>query len=108
MTAVFRHFNPVATARPVPESHHSMQKAPAIRKALLRWFREEARDLPWRKTKEPYHVWLSEILLQQTRVDQGLPYYERFLVALPTLESLAAASEHDVLKLWEGLGYYTR
>ena len=85
-----------------------MQKAPAIRKALLRWFREEARDLPWRKTKEPYHVWLSEILLQQTRVDQGLPYYERFLAALPTLEKLAAASEHDVLKLWEGLGYYTR
>lgn len=100
--------NPEATRIRLRETHVTMQKAPAIRKALLRWFREEARDLPWRKTKEPYHVWLSEILLQQTRVDQGLPYYERFLAALPTLESLAAASEHDVLKLWEGLGYYTR
>ncbi|MCF6283853.1 MAG: A/G-specific adenine glycosylase, partial [Candidatus Hydrogenedentes bacterium] len=85
-----------------------MQQAPTIRKSLLRWFREEARDLPWRKSCDPYHVWLSEILLQQTRVDQGLPYYERFLVALPTLPDLAAASEDDVLKLWEGLGYYTR
>lgn len=85
-----------------------MQMAPAIRKSLLRWFREEARDLPWRKSRQPYHIWLSEILLQQTRVDQGLPYYNRFLAALPTLEALAAADEHDVLKLWEGLGYYTR
>lgn len=85
-----------------------MQKAAPLRKSLLRWFREEARDLPWRKSKDPYHIWLSEVLLQQTRVDQGLPYYNRFLSALPTLESLAAASEHDVLKLWEGLGYYTR
>lgn len=85
-----------------------MQKAPALRKSLLRWFREEARDLPWRKTRDPYHVWLSEILLQQTRVDQGLPYYERFLAAMPALEDLARASEDEVLKLWEGLGYYTR
>jgi A/G-specific adenine glycosylase len=85
-----------------------MQQAAEIRKSLLHWFREEARDLPWRRTRDPYHVWLSEILLQQTRVDQGLPYYERFLAALPTLPDLAAASEDDVLKLWEGLGYYTR
>ncbi len=85
-----------------------MQQAPTIRKSLLRWFREEARDLPWRKSRDPYHIWLSEVLLQQTRVDQGLPYYERFLKALPTLPDLAAASEDDVLKLWEGLGYYTR
>lgn len=85
-----------------------MQKAPALRKSLLRWFRAEARDLPWRRTRHPYHVWLSEVLLQQTRVDQGLPYYERFLEALPTLEALAKAPEHEVLKLWEGLGYYTR
>ncbi len=85
-----------------------MQQAPHIRKSLLQWFQEEARDLPWRKSQDPYHIWLSEILLQQTRVDQGLPYYERFLVALPTLPALAAASEDEVLKLWEGLGYYTR
>jgi len=85
-----------------------MQKAPSLRKSLLRWFREEARDLPWRKTGDPYRIWLSEVLLQQTRVDQGLPYYNRFLEALPTLEALADAPEDQVLKLWEGLGYYTR
>ena len=80
----------------------------AIRRSLLKWFREEARDLPWRKTRDPYRIWLSEIMLQQTRVDQGLPYYERFLEALPTIEALATASQDQVLKLWEGLGYYTR
>jgi len=85
-----------------------MQQASAIRKSLLGWFRAEARDLPWRKSRDPYRIWLSEVLLQQTRVDQGLPYYERFLDALPTLPDLAAASEDEVLKLWEGLGYYTR
>lgn len=85
-----------------------MQQAPAIRNPLLTWFRAEARDLPWRKSRDPYHIWLSEILLQQTRVDQGLPYYERFLAALPTIVALANASEDEVLKLWEGLGYYTR
>jgi A/G-specific adenine glycosylase len=85
-----------------------MKNARAIRRALLTWFDEEARDLPWRKTKDPYRIWLSEIMLQQTRVAQGLPYYERFLAALPSVEALAAASEDEVLKLWEGLGYYTR
>jgi len=79
-----------------------------IRRSLLAWFRREQRDLPWRRTRDPYSVWLCEILLQQTRVDQGTPYYERFLAAFPTVESLAQASEDEVLKLWEGLGYYTR
>lgn len=75
---------------------------------LLAWFGREARDLPWRRTRDPYAVWVSEIMLQQTRVDQTKPYYERFLSAFPTVRSLAAAAEDDVLKRWEGLGYYTR
>ncbi len=85
-----------------------MTRTDAIRKNLLAWFRADARDLPWRRTCDPYAVWVSEIILQQTRVDQGLPYYERFLKTLPTVEALAGASEDTVLKLWEGLGYYTR
>lgn len=64
--------------------------------------------MPWRDTKDPYRIWLSEIILQQTRVAQGLPYYERFVTAFPTVQDLAAASEEEVLKLWQGLGYYSR
>jgi A/G-specific adenine glycosylase len=75
---------------------------------LLSWYREHKRDLPWRRTKDPYLVWLSEIIMQQTRIDQGLPYYERFAEAYPTVAHLAAASEQDILKLWQGLGYYSR
>ncbi len=85
-----------------------MEQANRIRRDLLAWYQAEARDLPWRRTQDPYRVWLSEIILQQTRVDQGTPYYERFVAAFPTVEDLAAASEDQVLKLWEGLGYYTR
>ncbi len=76
--------------------------------ALLPWFRENARDLPWRRDREPYHVWLSEIMLQQTRVEAARAYYLRFLDALPTVETLAGVSEGELLKLWEGLGYYSR
>ena len=72
------------------------------------WFRANARALPWRENAEPYRVWLSEIMLQQTRVEAVIGYYQRFLDALPDLKSLAAASEAQVLKLWEGLGYYSR
>jgi A/G-specific adenine glycosylase len=79
-----------------------------FRLALLRWFRAVARPLPWRVTRHPYHVWLSEIILQQTRVAQGLPYYERILAAYPDVNQLAAAAESDLLRLWEGLGYYSR
>ena len=85
-----------------------MKHAAAIRRALLRWFRRDARDLPWRRTDDPYKIWLSEVMLQQTRVEQGLPYYERFVAAFPTVRDLAAASDSQVMKLWEGLGYYTR
>lgn len=79
-----------------------------IRRNLLAWYRREARDLPWRRTRDPYAIWLSEILLQQTRVEQGIPFYERFLKAFPTVADLAAADEEHVLKAWEGLGYYAR
>ena len=64
--------------------------------------------MPWRNTIDPYHIWLSEIILQQTRVAQGLPYYERFIATFPTVQDLAAASQEEVLKLWQGLGYYSR
>ncbi len=75
---------------------------------LLPWYRENARDLPWRNTKEPYAVWLSEIMLQQTRVEAVKGYYDRFITALPTVRDLANAEESLLLKLWEGLGYYSR
>ena len=79
-----------------------------VRRALLAWYARNARDLPWRRTRDPYAVWVAEILLQQTRIDQGTPYFERFLAAFPTVEALARAPEDAVLKLWEGLGYYAR
>jgi A/G-specific adenine glycosylase len=75
---------------------------------LLAWFATEARDLPWRRDRSPYRVWLAEVMLQQTQVDTVAPYYERFLVHFPTIRMLAKAPLEKVLKLWEGLGYYTR
>ena len=75
---------------------------------LLAWYRENARDLPWRRTRDPYRIWVSEIMLQQTRVAAVLGYYARFLAAFPTAEALAAAPEEHLMKLWEGLGYYSR
>lgn len=75
---------------------------------ITRWYLINKRDLPWRKTTNPYLIWLSEIMLQQTRVAQGLPYYERFVAAFPTVFDLAKADEEQVLKLWQGLGYYSR
>ena len=75
---------------------------------LLAWYRENKRDLPWRHTRDPYRIWVSEIMLQQTRVAAVLGYYARFLEALPTVEALAAAPEEQLMKLWEGLGYYSR
>ena len=79
-----------------------------FRRRLLAWFALHRRDLPWRRTRDPYRVWISEIMLQQTQVATVIPYYERFLAAFPDVHALAAAPEHDVLKLWEGLGYYRR
>ncbi|HUH25231.1 MAG TPA: A/G-specific adenine glycosylase [Flavobacterium sp.] len=75
---------------------------------LLYWYGKNKRNLPWRTTKNPYYIWLSEVILQQTRVEQGLPYYQAFIQNFPTLKDLAFASEDDVLKLWQGLGYYSR
>ncbi len=75
---------------------------------LIKWYDGNKRDLPWRISADPYAVWVSEVVLQQTRIDQGLNYYNRFLNAFPDVESLAAASEDDVLRLWQGLGYYAR
>jgi A/G-specific adenine glycosylase len=75
---------------------------------LLRWYAAERRDLPWRRTRDPYAIWVSEIMLQQTRVETVIPYYERFLARFPTAMALAEAPEDDVLALWSGLGYYRR
>lgn len=79
-----------------------------ITEPLLLWYRSNARDLPWRRTSDPYHIWVSEIMLQQTRVAAVLGYYERFLQAFPSVNALAESSEEQLLKLWEGLGYYSR
>ncbi|PSL43646.1 A/G-specific DNA-adenine glycosylase [Salsuginibacillus halophilus] len=80
----------------------------AFQNDLQSWYMENHRDLPWRQTKDPYRVWVSEIMLQQTRVDTVIPYYENFMKKFPTMEVLAEAPEDEVLKAWEGLGYYSR
>ena len=79
-----------------------------FKKELINWYSEHKRDLPWRDTESPYYIWLSEIILQQTQVKQGLPYYNAFVKKYPTIFDLAQATEEDVLKLWQGLGYYSR
>ncbi|MEO0532046.1 MAG: A/G-specific adenine glycosylase, partial [Planctomycetota bacterium] len=80
----------------------------SFRKRLLAWYAKHARDLPWRRSCDPYRVWVSEVMLQQTQVDTVRPYFERFIEAFPTVADLAAADEQEVLRLWEGLGYYRR
>jgi A/G-specific adenine glycosylase len=75
---------------------------------ILSWYLKNKRDLPWRKTRDPYKIWLSEVILQQTRVQQGLPYYFSFINKYPDVKKLASAPEDDILKLWQGLGYYSR
>ena len=75
---------------------------------ILQWFKKNGRALPWRETRDPYAIWLSEIILQQTRIEQGRPYWERFMRRWPTVNDLAAASEDEVLREWQGLGYYSR
>lgn len=79
-----------------------------FQQSLVEWFQKEKRDLPWRKTKDPYKIWVSEVMLQQTRVDTVIPYYNRFMEEFPTPEILAEAPEEKLLKQWEGLGYYSR
>lgn len=91
--------------REMTTMEHPMQSLP---QPLLAWYRENARDLPWRRTQDPYPIWISEIMLQQTRVAAVLGYYARFLEAFSTVEALAAAPEQQLMKLWEGLGYYSR
>ena len=75
---------------------------------LLQWFKNNGRPLPWRETKDAYAIWLSEVILQQTRIVQGMSYWERFMAQWPTVNDLAAATENEVLKAWQGLGYYSR
>ena len=86
----------------------SEEKIASFQEKLLAWYDREKRDLPWRHSNNPYHIWVSEIMLQQTRVDTVIPYYHRFLETFPTIESLANAQEEELLKVWEGLGYYSR
>ncbi len=85
-----------------------MAEFEGLKRELLDWYRQNKRELPWRETNNPYNIWLSEIILQQTRIDQGLSYYNRFIEAYPTVKHLASAPEDEVLKLWQGLGYYSR
>lgn len=87
----------------VPEEKYSF-----FRRALLNWYDPSQRPLPWKAEKDPYLIWLSEIILQQTRVEQGLPYYEKFRQTYPTVRDLADAPQDDIMKHWEGLGYYSR
>lgn len=75
---------------------------------LIEWYKQNGRDLPWRQTNDPYIIWLSEIILQQTRVEQGLPYFEKFIHNFPTINDFAEANEEEILRLWQGLGYYSR
>jgi len=79
-----------------------------IAQKITSWYKKNTRELPWRNTADPYHIWISEVILQQTRIDQGTAYYHRFLEAFPTVHHLAKASEEEVLKQWQGLGYYSR
>ncbi len=85
-----------------------MAVSTTARRRLLRWFAHHQRDLPWRRDRDPYRIWVSEAMLQQTQVATVIPYFERFITAFPTLADLATADLHDVLRLWEGLGYYRR
>jgi len=95
-------------ARPGYDDHDSPVWRRALARKLLAWFQKNARDLPWRRTRDLYAIWISEIMLQQTQVATVVPYWERFLARFPDVASLAAADEHEVLRHWEGLGYYRR
>src|SRR5476651_2503163 len=90
------------------QSDLNKSKCKLVVAALLKWFAQNARDLPWRRTHDPYAIWISEIMLQQTQVKTVIPYWERWMRQLPTIRSLAKAPQQKIHKLWEGLGYYTR
>lgn len=93
---------------PPPDLDRPMPPPPAVRRALVGWYRRAARDLPWRRSPSPYAVWISETMLQQTQVDRVKDYFTRFMTLFPTVAALAAADADDVLRAWEGLGYYRR
>ncbi len=93
---------------PKTNPHSTFRNAPSLRRSLAAWFRKAARDLPWRRTRDPYAILVSEIMLQQTQVATVIPYYERWLARFPDFATLAAAEESDVLSVWQGLGYYSR
>src|SRR5271168_3577589 len=92
----------------MPKTSVNIINSPQIQKHLLDWYDQYKRDLPWRRTKDPYAIFVSEMMLQQTQVKTVIPYYGRFLEELPDWQSLAKAKEEKILKLWEGLGYYRR
>ena len=96
------------TLEPEPGCFSEEERLRAINGPLIDWYREHDRDLPWRKDRDAYHVWISEIMLQQTRVEAVKPYYLRFMEAFPNAEALAGAEDEVLLKMWEGLGYYSR
>src|SRR5271154_2423755 len=98
----------LAVETKVAASPASAKDLAAFRRALLRWYDQNRRDLPWRETRDPYRIWLSEIMLQQTRVAAVLDHYRIFLQRFPDVQTLAAAAEDDVLAAWSGLGYYRR
>ncbi len=89
-------------------SVHSVKSIRQLALLLLDWFSANARDLPWRRTRDPYAIWVSEIMLQQTQVKTVIPYWKRWMRELPTIEAVARARSEKIHKLWEGLGYYTR
>lgn len=93
---------------PGQDGQQEHRRAAEIADRLLEWYGRHGRDLPWRRTRDPYHIWVSEVMLQQTRVETVIPYYERWMEQFPTLQALAEAPEEQVLKAWEGLGYYSR
>ncbi|HLZ50119.1 MAG TPA: A/G-specific adenine glycosylase [Candidatus Acidoferrum sp.] len=97
-----------SSVRKYPVTVLAGRELASFRKRLLAWFRQFQRDLPWRRTKYPYRIWISEIMLQQTRVAAVIPYYEKFLARFPNVRVLAQTPEEEVLKLWSGLGYYSR
>lgn len=98
----------MSTAKKLPANATPQERLRQMVRPLLRWFAAQARDLPWRADADPYRVWISEIMLQQTRVEAVRPYYARFLAELPDVRALATVDEERLLKLWEGLGYYSR
>src|SRR5271154_6166692 len=90
------------------KTHLTARALKQFQSRLLSWFRAHQRDLPWRCSRDPYRIWVAEIMLQQTRIAAVMPYYDRFFERFPTVETLADAPQQEVLKLWSGLGYYSR